>query len=95
MAMLIEQGLIAGSDPWTFFGEVLCAGTHQGAVGLLLDGRVDVAVVYRVAAAFLSITERTHPGLLKDLYGVSGFSTAQDSEYDALRAFVASLGISE
>jgi phosphonate transport system substrate-binding protein len=60
--------------------------------GIAARDGLDPAVFARVRTALLQIRGPAHAGLLKRLYEIDGFETADDREYDPVRASIELLG---
>jgi phosphonate transport system substrate-binding protein len=60
--------------------------------GICARDGLDPALFARVRAALLQIRAPAHAALLKRLYDIDGFETAEDREYDPVRAAIELLG---
>ena len=60
--------------------------------GIAARDGLDPALFARVRAALLQIRAPAHAALLKRLYDIDGFETAEDREYDPVRAAIELLG---
>jgi phosphonate transport system substrate-binding protein len=60
--------------------------------GIAARDGLDPALFARVRAALLQIKAPAHGALLKRLYDIDGFETAEDREYDPVRAAIELLG---
>ena len=60
--------------------------------GIAARDGLDPALFARVRAALLQIRAPGHAALLKRLYDIDGFETAEDREYDPVRAAIELLG---
>jgi phosphonate transport system substrate-binding protein len=60
--------------------------------GIAARDGLDPALFARVRAALLQIKAPVHAALLKRLYDIDGFETAEDREYDPVRAAIELLG---
>ena len=60
--------------------------------GIAARDGLDPATFARVRAALLQIRAPAHAALLKRLYEIDGFDTAEDREYDPVRAAIELLG---
>jgi phosphonate transport system substrate-binding protein len=60
--------------------------------GIAARDGLDPALFARVRAALLQIKAPAHAALLKRLYDIDGFETAEDREYDPVRAAIELLG---
>jgi len=60
--------------------------------GIAARDGLDPAVFAKVRAALLQIRGPAHAALLKRLYEIDGFATAEDREYDPVRAAIELLG---
>jgi phosphonate transport system substrate-binding protein len=60
--------------------------------GIAARDGLDPALFARVRAALLQIKGPAHAALLKRLYDIDGFETAEDREYDPVRAAIELLG---
>ena len=60
--------------------------------GIAARDGLDPALFARVRAALLQIRGPAHAALLKRLYEIDGFDTADDREYDSVRAAIELLG---
>jgi phosphonate transport system substrate-binding protein len=60
--------------------------------GIAARDGLDPALFARVRAALLQIRAPVHGSLLKRLYDIDGFETAEDREYDPVRAAIELLG---
>jgi len=60
--------------------------------GIAARDGLDAATFAKVRAALLQIRAPAHAALLKRLYEIDGFETAEDREYDPVRAAIELLG---
>jgi phosphonate transport system substrate-binding protein len=60
--------------------------------GIAARDGLDPAMFAKVRAALLQIRAPAHAALLKRLYEIDGFDTAEDREYDPVRAAIELLG---